>query len=44
MYGNDLFHGWGSMFSGPIIVIVLVFILLLIWAGGASGRHVGTKM
>jgi len=42
MHGNEFFHSWGSFFSGPIIVIALVLILFLIWAGGRVRGQRGT--
>ncbi|KUO65399.1 MAG: hypothetical protein APF80_06490 [Alphaproteobacteria bacterium BRH_c36] len=42
MHGNDFFHSWGNIFSGPIIVIVLVFILFVIWAGGKNRAQRGS--
>lgn len=36
MHGNDFFHGWDNMLFGPLVVIALVFILFVIWAGGRA--------
>lgn len=44
MHGNDFFHSWANIFSGPVIVIALVFILFVIWAGGRTrGRRRNEK-
>lgn len=36
MYGDEFFHGWNNMLFGPLVVIALIFILFVIWAGGRT--------